>query len=58
MTAAAGLVKHQYYAHPQNSFWRILGGLFEDDAYALRPYSSRLEELLRRGVCLWNVLAT
>lgn len=58
MTAVAGLVKHQYYAHPQNCFWRILGGLFEDDTYALRPYESRIEELLRRGVCLWNVLAT
>lgn len=57
MTCAKGVQSQQYYSHPQNHFWRILGGVLEEPQFASLPYSRRVELLLRRGICLWNVLA-
>ena len=45
----------EYYAHPRNTFWRILGdlGLCDpSDTYALR-----IASLKRANVALWDVLA-
>jgi hypoxanthine-DNA glycosylase len=54
MPGKASLRAEQYYAHPQNAFWRILSELFEiptDDAY---PH--RVAGLLRHRLALWDVL--
>jgi hypoxanthine-DNA glycosylase len=45
----------QYYAQPQNAFWKIMGRLFGADS-AL-PYEQRLERLQAHGVAVWDVLA-
>ena len=45
----------QYYAQPQNGFWRIMGRLFGADPGLL--YEDRLERLRRHGVAVWDVLA-
>jgi double-stranded uracil-DNA glycosylase len=47
------LEKRQYYALPQNAFWRIMGELFGFDPGA--PYAHRLARLRARGVALWDV---
>jgi TDG/mug DNA glycosylase family protein len=47
------LAKHQYYALPQNSFWKIMGALF-GFAHAA-PYAQRLARLRASGVALWDV---
>jgi hypoxanthine-DNA glycosylase len=52
----ASLAAGQYYAHPRNHFWPILGALWGVALPAL-PYRSRLAELRRRGVALWDVYA-
>ncbi len=52
----ASLAAQQYYAHPRNAFWPILGALWELDLVAL-PYRARLAELRRRGLGLWDVHA-
>lgn len=44
----------EYYAHPQNAFWRIMGALF--DAGPEHPYPLRAERLRRAGVAVWDVL--
>lgn len=44
----------QYYAHPRNAFWPIMGALF--GAGRDRPYAARLARLAARGVMLWDVL--
>lgn len=44
----------QYYGHPQNQFWRIMGELF--GAGPNRPYGDRVNVLLRSGVAVWDVL--
>jgi hypoxanthine-DNA glycosylase len=45
----------QYYAQPQNSFWRIMGVLC--GAAPALPYAERLERLRSCRVAVWDVLA-
>jgi hypoxanthine-DNA glycosylase len=52
----ASLQARQYYAHPRNHFWPILGALWGVDLVAL-PYRQRLAEIRRRGLGLWDVYA-
>jgi hypoxanthine-DNA glycosylase len=49
------LEMRQYYAQPQNAFWRIMGSLF--GAEPTLPYSERLVRLRTHGVAVWDVLA-
>ena len=44
----------EYYAHPRNTFWRIMGDILDFDSSA--AYSVRLSVLTRHGVALWDVL--
>lgn len=53
--SAASLDARQYYAHPRNQFWRLLGGVLREPLAEL-PYAQRLTCLLARGVGLWDVL--
>ncbi|MDR2219010.1 MAG: DNA-deoxyinosine glycosylase [Methylobacillus sp.] len=54
MPGKVSLAAQQYYAYPQNLFWRIMGELF--GAKPELPYEQRLEILKRSGVALWDVL--
>ena len=53
----ASLKAGQYYGHPQNAFWRLVGGVIGRDLATL-PYPERLEALKTAGVGLWDVIAT
>ncbi|MNS42634.1 Uracil DNA glycosylase superfamily protein [compost metagenome] len=53
----ASLKAAQYYAHPRNAFWPLIGGLLGEALPAL-PYEARLERLKARGVGLWDVIAS
>jgi len=46
----------QYYAHPRNVFWAIMGELAGADP-AL-PYKTRTQKLKSSGIAIWDVLAT
>ena len=54
MPGAESLRRRQYYAHPHNQFWPIMGALF--GAGLDLPYAQRVERLLERGVAVWDVL--
>lgn len=53
----ASLAARQYYAHPTNQFWRLLGGAIDQPLQEL-PYDRRLERLAESGVGLWDVIAS
>lgn len=43
----------QYYAHPSNDFWRLIGSLLRHDLDDL-DYAARLEILLQARIGLWD----
>jgi hypoxanthine-DNA glycosylase len=51
----ASLRRQQYYAQPQNAFWKIMGRLF--DAGPELPYDERARRLVAQGIALWDVCA-
>ena len=52
----ASLAATQYYAHPRNTFWRLLETVLDAPLVSL-PYADRLTTLQQRGVGLWDVVA-
>jgi hypoxanthine-DNA glycosylase len=48
------LMKQQYYGHPRNAFWPIMGELFA--AGPEFPYAERTQLLSRHGIAVWDVL--
>ena len=48
MPGVASLAAGQYYAHPRNLFWRLVGGVIGTDLAAL-PYAARLRVLEAAG---------
>lgn len=48
------LREQQYYAHPQNVFWRIMRELVGAEG----SYKQRCEALAGYGIALWDVLAS
>ncbi len=53
----ASLQAQQYYGHPRNHFWPLLGAIWGLELAAL-PYARRLAEARRRGLGLWDVYAS
>lgn len=51
------LAQQQYYAHPRNQFWRLVGELAGEDLSSL-DYEARLVRLHAQGIGLWDVVAT
>ncbi|HMM74618.1 MAG TPA: DNA-deoxyinosine glycosylase [Gammaproteobacteria bacterium] len=54
MPGAASLAAGQYYAHPRNLFWPLMGELLGFDP-AL-PYAQRVAALKRARIALWDVI--
>lgn len=54
MPGVASLEAEQYYAHPRNAFWPIMGELFGIDPAA--DYESRIRQMETLPVILWDSL--
>jgi double-stranded uracil-DNA glycosylase len=54
MPGAASLAANQYYAHPRNAFWPIMGQVFE--AGWDKSYADRTSILKANGIAVWDVL--
>ena len=56
MPGKTSLAAGQYYAHPRNAFWPVIGKLigFSPDL----PYEVRLQILQSSGIALWDVLGS
>jgi hypoxanthine-DNA glycosylase len=51
----ASLAAGEYYAHPRNQFWRLLGALL-DEPLAELAYTQRLRRVLAHRLGIWDVL--
>jgi TDG/mug DNA glycosylase family protein len=49
------IAEGQYYGHPRNAFWPIMGELL--GAGRELPYAQRTERLVEADVAVWDVLA-
>lgn len=52
----ASLARGQYYAHPQNRFWKLVGDVIGRNLAGM-AYEYRLATLLEHGIGLWDVVA-
>ncbi len=48
------LQMQQYYAHPQNKFWKIIFELLNEEF--TEDYSQRIETLKKHHIALWDVI--
>ncbi len=57
---ARSLETQQYYAHPQNQFWKILQAIWPASAHGISAssYENRSNWLLGRGLGVWDVYAS
>ncbi|MBC8198069.1 MAG: DNA-deoxyinosine glycosylase [Candidatus Marinimicrobia bacterium] len=53
MPGKVSLLQNQYYAHPQNSFWKILFQLFNSNF--ISDYSDKIKFLKENKIALWDV---
>ncbi len=51
----ASLAAGQYYAHPRNQFWPLLGAVLDEPLTEL-AYAERAARVLAHGVGIWDVL--
>lgn len=56
MPGKDSLAAGEYYAHPRNHFWTIMGELV--GAHPDLPYQDRLKILRSSGIALWDVLGS
>ena len=56
MPGGKSLKANQYYAHPQNQFWKLMGDIY--GAGLLLPYDKRVKVLKDKGVAVWDVVQT
>lgn len=48
------LEKQQYYAHPQNKFWKIIFELFHEEF--TEDYQEKINVLKKNHIALWDVI--
>lgn len=56
LPGAVSLARAQYYAHPRNQFWRLVGAVIGRDLGAL-GYEARLAALRDAKIGLWDTVA-
>lgn len=56
MPGVKSLEEQQYYAHPQNRFWRVLGIIFNEPKLHEFDYELKLKTLLKHNVALWDTI--
>ena len=54
LPSQASLAAGQYYAHPQNAFWKIMAEIVG----ASGDYEARQAALVAAGIAVWDVLAS
>ncbi len=50
----ASIAAAQYYAHPRNLFWQLIGAVIDQPQLPQLAYDERLACLLDAGIALWD----
>lgn len=56
MPGVKSLEEAQYYAHPMNRFWKVMGFLCNEPQMVDLAYEMRAKALLDAGFALWDVI--
>ena len=56
MPGVKSLEEQQYYAHPQNRFWNLMGMFCNTENLAELNYQNKLQILLKNKIALWDVI--
>lgn len=56
MPGEKSLAEQQYYAHPQNRFWKLMWKFCNIDNLNELNYKNKLKTLLKKKIALWDVI--
>ena len=56
MPGVKSLNEQQYYAHPQNRFWKVMGNVCNEPKLPELDYETRLQILLNSNIALWDTI--
>lgn len=56
MPGVKSLNEHQYYAHPQNRFWKVMGIICYTPKLYVYDYNLKLQTLLDNNIALWDTI--
>ena len=58
MPGVKSLTEQQYYAHPKNRFWKIMGIICNISKLQECNYETKLKILLNNNIALWDTIKT
>ncbi|MBR6162832.1 DNA-deoxyinosine glycosylase [bacterium] len=58
MPGVKSLEEQEYYAHPQNRFWKVMGGICQEKNLKDFSYEEKLKTLLKNHIALWDTIGT
>ncbi len=56
MPGIKSLEEQQYYAHPQNRFWKVMGTICNEPKLSELDYETKLKILLNSNIALWDTI--
>ena len=56
MPGVKSLEEQQYYAHPQNRFWKVMGSICNFPDLSNLSYPEKLQILLNNNIALWDTI--
>lgn len=56
MPGVKSLEEQQYYAHPQNRFWKVVGAICGEPNLPEVDYGTKLKTLLDNKIALWDTI--
>ena len=56
MPGVKSLEEQQYYAHPQNRFWKVMAYICNEPELYKFSYELKLKTLLKNNIALWDTI--
>ena len=56
MPGVKSLEEQQYYAHPQNRFWKVMASICNEPRLHEFDYDLKLKTLLNNNIALWDTI--